>query len=116
MANSTIVKDAPITEGLGTVYQSRVTDASVKWIKVGRIVYISGWLKTTSVVAMGSALMTGFPPAADSSYYVAQLLNTSSGANVPLIINNVGSLCIGQFRNATATTNYALNGMYISAN
>ena len=116
MANSTIMDIEkyfrPDQWHTSETYQSRLTDNSIKWTKVGNVVFVSGRAKTALAFTAGGAMATGFPTPAFNTSVPLSGCASNGTANAPMSINASGSLCtIGALSN---NTYYAVAGVYFT--
>ena len=86
----TIISDLPVNRVSGSI-----TDAALRLVKVGNVVMLTGYFRTTANIADGSTLFNGFPipytPAAEGNMYF--ILNNETDNTVQRFrVNNIGDL------------------------
>lgn len=94
------------------IYQARISNNTVRWIKVGNTVFVNGRFRTELALTAGTAIATGFPvPTGNTSVPLAGC--ASSGATiVGFSINAQGSLCtLSALSNGSY---YAVGGVYFT--
>jgi len=101
------------TSGNTTVNTAYASTNNVTWYKVGRMVYVCGYLDITNVVAWNTqaTILSGLPPAIKPVGTIGNVINF--GSKVALITPN-GTIT-GSTLNDITTGRYAISTMYIAA-
>lgn len=95
-----------------TVYQSKIEDNLVRWIRIGSVVIVSGRFKASTAVASGAPIATGFPNPASNTGAPLSGSDSNATTNVPFAISQYGSLV--PLVALTSGTYYAVGGVYFT--
>jgi len=97
----------------GTIYNNRVAEAHVDWFKIGRIVFVSGTIKTNNALGSDWAILSGFPVAERNTQLPLAGYDTVNKSPASFVVNQYGSLVTASA--LAANTWYSVSGAYISA-
>ena len=86
-----------------TIYQSRISNAQLKYFTIGRIAFVFGMFQATSQLNAGAAIATGFPVPEWNCIAAIQGQGVSGNAMYHFHINTNGSLCISSDKALPAT-------------
>lgn len=86
-----------------------ISEGSITWIKIGRVVVVTGSIATSASLPLNTKLATGLPETIDN-YTSLSCFNSTSAANESVYVMNTGELRSG----GTSSGRLRIAGAYIT--